>query len=168
MILQTAVAVLYFINKVLLSLGKKSGWQIGLLASILAIFYFYNLGSILLVGLEISFLSILLFGLLTHQKELKHQEILYGIMIFVMILLFFILKESSWLEFSISLLFILAIFGLAHRWLIIGWILMLCGHLLMGYFTYQKGEFIFASMQFLSAIVALFAIIRIYASGSKL
>jgi hypothetical protein len=45
---------------------------------------------------------------------------------------------------------------------------MLCGHLLMGYFTHQKGELIFASMQFLSAIVALFAIIRIYASGSKL
>lgn len=168
MLLQSAVAVLYFLNKVLLSLGKKSGWQIGLLASILAIFYFYSLGSILLVGLEISFLSILLFGLFTHQKELKQQEILYGIMIFVMILLFFIFKESSWLEFTISLLFILAIFGLAHRWLVSGWILMLCGHLLMGYFTFNKGETIFAGMQFLSGFVALFAIFRIYTSGSKL
>ena len=158
--LQIAVAVLYFINKVLLSLEKKSGWQIGILASSLAIFYFYSLDLYLLVGLEVGFMSILIFGLINHNQEIKYENMLYLVMILLLVFLYFVLKNSTILEFLISLDFILAIFFLAKKKVLIGWIIMLLGHLMMGYFTYTSQQTFFALMQFLSVFVSLFAIYR--------
>lgn len=158
--LQVAVAVLYFINKVLLSLEKKSGWQIGILASSLAIFYFYSLDLYLLVGLEVGFMSILIFGLINHNQEIKYENMLYLVMILLLVFLYFVLKNSTILEFIISLDFILAIFFLAKKKVFIGWIIMLLGHLMMGYFTYTSHQTFFALMQFLSVFVSLFAIYR--------
>jgi hypothetical protein len=158
--LQVAVAVLYFINKVLLSLEKKSGWQIGILASCLAIFYFYSLDLYLLVGLEVGFMAILIFGLINHNQEIKYENMLYLVMIFLLIFLYFVLKNSTLLEFLISLDFILAIFFLAKKKDLVGWIFMLLGHFMMGYFTYTNQQTFFAIMQFLSVFVSLFAIYR--------
>ncbi len=158
--LQFAVAVLYFINKVLLSLEKKSGWQIGILASSLAIFYFYSLDLYLLVGLEVGFMAILIFGLVNHNQELKYENMLYLVMISLMVFLYFVLKNSTILEFLISLDFILAIFFLAKKKVLIGWIFMLLGHLMMGYFTYINQQTFFAIMQVFSVFVSLFAIYR--------
>jgi hypothetical protein len=158
--LQIAVAVLYFINKVLLSLEKKSGWQIGILASCLAIFYFYSLDLYLLVGLEVGFMAILIFGLINHNQEIKYENMLYLVMIILLIFLYFVLKNSTLLEFLISLDFILAIFFLAKKKSLIGWIFMLLGHFMMGYFTYTNQQTFFAIMQFFSVFVSLFAIYR--------
>jgi len=158
--LQIAVAVLYFINKVLLSLEKKSGWQIGILASCLAIFYFYSLDLYLLVGLEVGFMAILIFGLINHNQEIKYENMLYLVMIFLLIFLYFVLKNSTLLEFLISLDFILAIYFLAKKKDLVGWIFMLLGHFMMGYFTYTNQQTFFAIMQFLSVFVSLFAIYR--------
>jgi hypothetical protein len=158
--LETAVAILYFINKILLSLNKKAGWQIGILASILAFFYFLSLKLYLLVGLELSFLSILVFGLINHGKELKFKNLLYGLMFFIMVFLYFILKNSTLIEFIISVCFILAIYFLANRNTLAGWIIMLIGHLLMGYFTFTKNQYIFASLQLLSCFVSIYAILN--------
>jgi len=159
--LQIAVAGLYFINKVLLSLNKKSGWQIGILASILAVFYFFSLKMYLLVGLEVGFMAIQTFGLLNHKEEAKHENLLYLVMALLLILLFFVLKKSTFLEFIISLDFILAIFFLAKKKSIIGWLIMLFGHFMMAYFTFQNQQHFFAFMQVMSIFVALFAIWRI-------
>lgn len=159
--LQIAVAGLYFINKVLLSLNKKSGWQIGILASILAVFYFSSLKMYLLVGLEVGFMAIQTFGLFNHKKEVKHENLLYFVMSLLVILLYFVLKNSPFLEFLISLVFILAIFFLAKKKIILGWGIMLLGHLMMAYFTFQNQQHFFAVMQVMSIFVALFAIWKI-------
>jgi hypothetical protein len=156
--LQTAVAILYFINKIFLSLEKKAGWQIGILASFLAIFYFISLKFYLLAGLEISFLAILIFGLLNHNKEPKNMNVLYILMFLILAFLYFVLKNSTFLEFIISLDFILAIFFLAKRKWTLGWLIMLIGHVLMAYFTFKKHQEVFALLQVLSCIVALYAL----------
>ena len=158
--LQIAVAVLYFINKVLLSLDKKSGWQIGIAASLLAFIYFFSLKLYILVGLEVGFFAIQIFGLINHKKEMKYENLLYAIMVVLLLFLYFVLKNSSILEFLISADFILAIFLLAKRKTILGWISMLVGHLMMAYFTYQNQQFFFATMQVLSILVSVFAIYR--------
>ncbi|HLO44163.1 MAG TPA: hypothetical protein VK175_07515 [Leadbetterella sp.] len=158
--LQIAVAVLYFANKILLSLNKKAGWQIGILASSLAALYFFNLKLYLLVGLEVGFMSILIFGLVNHGKELKYQNILYIVMSVLLIFLYFVLKNSTLLEFLISLDFIVAIFFLAKKRTILGWAVMGLGHAMMAYFTYQNQQHFFAFMQILSIIVSIFAIYR--------
>lgn len=156
--LQTSVAILYFINKIFLSLEKKAGWQIGILASFLAIFYFISLKFYLLAGLEISFLAILIFGLLNHNKELRNMNALYMLLFFILVFLYFVLKNSTFLEFTISLDFILAIFLLAKRKWMLGWITMLIGHILMAYFTYKKHQNVFALLQVLSCFVAIYAL----------
>ena len=159
--LQVAVAVLYFLNKVLLSLNKKAGWQIGILASFFAVIYFFTLKLYLLVGLEVGFSAILIFGLINHNQELKYENALYLIMISILVFLYFVLKNSTLLEFIISVDFILAIYLLAKRNWLWGWIIMLTGHVLMGYFTYSQQQYFFAIMQVLSVGVSIFAIWRL-------
>jgi hypothetical protein len=158
--LQAVVALLYFANKVLLSLNKKAGWQIGLLASVFAIAYFISIKVYLLVGLEFGFFSILVFGLLNHEQELKYEKALYSVMFVLLVFLYFVLKNSTFLEFLISVDFILAIYFLAKKNKILGWIVMLIGHLLMAYFTYYKQQYFFAIMQILSIGVAVYAILK--------
>jgi hypothetical protein len=158
--LQIAVALLYFTNKVFLSLEKKAGWQIGILASIFAIFYFIQLKLYLLLGLELGFFCILIFGLLNHSGTNANKKVLYILMIGLMALLFVILKNSTWIEFLISTLFILAIYFLANKNWNLGWTLMLIGHVFMAYFTFEQKQTFFASMQVCSIFVALFAIIK--------
>jgi hypothetical protein len=158
--LQTSVAILYFINKVLLSLGKKAGWQIGIIASTLAIFYFFTLKLYLLAGLEISFLTILVYGLENHNKTPKNSNLLYVLMSIILVFLYFVLKNSTLMEFIISFDFILAIFFLAKNKWTLGWIVMFVGHLLMAYFTFAKGQTVFATLQALSCFVAIYALAR--------
>jgi Nicotinamide mononucleotide transporter len=156
--LQIAVALLYFINKVLLSLQKKAGWQIGMLASITAIFYFIQIKMYLFLGLEIGFLAVQAFGWLHHNKPIKNEWLLHIILSISLLGLFFTLKNTSWLEFLTASLFQMAIYFLAkHRWTR-GWAMMLVGHVLMAYFIYQKGQFFFSTMQILSCVVAIFAL----------
>ena len=156
--LQAIVAILYFANKVLLSLNKKAGWQIGLLASVFAIAYFVSIKLYLLVGLELGFFAILVFGLINHEQELKYEKALYSVMFVLLVFLYFVLKNSTFLEFLISVDFILAIYFLAKKNKKTGWIIMLIGHLMMAYFTYTKQQYFFATMQILSIGVAVFAI----------
>jgi hypothetical protein len=158
--LEIAVASLYFVNKVLLSLDKKAGWQIGLLASITAIFYFFSIKLYLLVGLEVGFFVILIFGLINHDKPLKGEKYLYFNMILLLVLLFFILKNSTLIEFFISTAFILAIYFLAKKQWQIGWFCMLIGHVVMCYFTFQKGQYFFPIMQGCSVFVSVFALFK--------
>jgi hypothetical protein len=158
--LQAVVALLYFANKVLLSLNKKAGWQIGLLASVFAIAYFISIQLYLLVGLEFGFFSILVFGLLNHEQEVKYEKALYSVMFVLLVFLYFVLKNSTFLEFLISVDFILAIYFLAKKNKTLGWIIMLIGHLMMAYFTYSKQQYFFATMQVLSIGVAIFAILK--------
>lgn len=159
--LQITVSILYFINKVLLSLDKKSGWQIGILASSFAIVYFFTIKLYLLVGLELGFMLILIFGLINHGKEIKNQNVLYIVMFSILIFLYFVLKNSTFLEFLIALDFIVAIFFLAKKKPISGWSFMLIGHILMAYFTHQNNQTFFATMQVMSVFVSAFAIFRI-------
>jgi hypothetical protein len=159
--LQSAVAILYFTNKILLSLDRKSGWQIGIVASSLAAWYFFSLNLYLLVGLEVGFMCILIFGLVNHGKELKYENILYVLMLLLLVFLYFVLKNSTFLEFLISTDFILAIYLLAKKKKTLGWLFMALGHLLMGYFTYHNKQYFFAIMQLLSIAVSFFAIWRL-------
>lgn len=158
--IELASALLYFLNKVFLSLGKKTGWQIGIMAALVSIYYFFSIRIYLFIGLELSFLAILVYGLIFHEKPIKNQGYLYGIMLITMVLLFFILKDSSFLEFIISALFIVAIYFLAVKNWNLAWISFIVGHVLMAYFTYTKQQYIFASLQSASVFVGLFALYK--------
>lgn len=157
--LQISVSVLYFINKVLLSLEKKSGWQVGILASSLAIIYFFSLKLYLLMGLEISFLALMVYGFLNHSRPIGGKIYVYLIIATSLFFMFLIIKESRFMEFAISFFFIFALYFLAIKNWNAGWSLMVVAHALMAYYTFEKQQYVFSLMQGLSCFVAVYAII---------
>lgn len=134
--------------------------MLGIIASSLAIIYFISLKFYIIISLEIGMLGLMVYGLLNHSKKANIDKYVYTFMVIIMAVLLYTLQSTSWLEFIISLLFIGALFFLArHKWNI-GWICMGLGHILMCVFTYENGEYFFAALQSLSAVVAVYAIVR--------
>jgi hypothetical protein len=160
--LEIIVGVLYFSNKVLLALNKSSGWYIGISASLCAIVYFYLLDSAVLVGLEVSFVIIQALGLFLNGEKTINPKYLYGSIIALMILLFYLVNNSTWVEFWCSTFFILGVYLMAIKIKNIAWVLLAIGHCFMAYFTFHKGQFVFMSLQVLSIWVAVFAILALH------
>jgi hypothetical protein len=156
--LEIIVGVLYFSNKILFALNKSSAWYIGISASLCAVLYFYLLDSAMLVGLEVSFVVIQALGLFLEGEKTVNPKYLYGSIFFLMILLFYLVSKSTWVEFILSSSFIVGVYLMAIRVKNIGWVLLGIGHFLMAYFTYFKGQYIFMTLQLLSILVAGYAI----------
>jgi predicted cation transporter len=156
--LEVFVSLLYFLNKLLLSLEKKTGWVIGILASATSLVYFLWLNSYIIAVLEGGVLLLMLYGFLNHSKKFRAELLAYFLIAAIMGYLLFTLEESTWLEFILSITFLLAIHSLAsHKW-ILGWLFMGVSHVLLALFTFQKEQYFFAVMQICSAGVAVYAI----------
>ncbi len=158
--LQYLVGTIYFLNKVLLALGKRSGWVIGVIAAILAILYYLTLDLYTLITLEAGFLALMIFGWFNHARELRADRFIYPLMIVVMAYLLWSGATEGPLELVISLTFMIAIYDLAkHRWQR-GWIFMGLAHGLMAWLAFRELQYFFGSAQVLSAGVAVYALLR--------
>lgn len=156
--LEIIVASLYFINKIFLSLEKKTGWIVGFLAALTASIYFLNLKLYILVVLEVGYLFLMAFGFLNFGKKSGLDLYVNIIMVIVMLILLINIDETGVPEFIVSIAFIMAIHALAkHRWHL-GWILFIFSHLLMAYITYSKNQYFFCIMQLASIGIAFFAL----------
>lgn len=158
--LEIAVASLYFLNKIYLSLDKRTGWLLGILASSLAIIYFITLKFYIIIALEVGMLGLMVYGLVNYQKKRSVDVYVYPFMILIMGVLLYAVPTTGWLEFIISLLFMGALFFLARKKWHLGWILLGIGHALMCFFTYQNGEYFFSSLQGASVFVAIYALFQ--------
>ena len=130
------------------------------MASGTAMFYFFSIQVYLLLVLEGGFFILMLYGLMNHKASEKNNVYIYAIMILTMLGMLFFMEEVFFLEFLVSVGFIIALHALAvHRWNF-GWISMAISHLFMAVFAYQKEQHFFMAMQLLSIIVAFYAISR--------
>ncbi|WP_459212311.1 nicotinamide mononucleotide transporter [Aquimarina rhabdastrellae] len=158
--LEIIVSLLYFTNKIFLSIEKRTGWIIGALASATAMLYFISIKVYLLLILEAGFFALMLYGLKNHKASQKNNIFIYAIMILTMLGMLFTMDEVHILEFIVSIGFILAIHSLAvHRWKL-GWIIMGISHAFMAVFAYQKEQHFFMTMQLISIIVAIYALLK--------
>ncbi len=165
-ILEIIVGVLYFTNKIFLALNKSSAWYIGICASICAVVYFYLLGSWVLVGLELAFVLIQIMGIALDKSHTINPKYLYGSILGLLCILFYLIKNSTWLEFICSAVFIIGVYLMALKKRNFGWLLFIFGHGLMAYFTFLKAQYIFMGLQILSVGVAIYALQAIY-KGKK-
>jgi Nicotinamide mononucleotide transporter len=165
--LEIIVGVLYFANKVLLALNKPSGWYIGISASLCAILYFYMLDSTMLVGLEVSFVLIQALGLFLSGEKTINPKYVYGSIFGLMALLFYLVQNSTWVEFLCSTFFIVGVYLMAIKIKQSAWLLLAIGHCLMAYFTFHKNQYIFMTLQLLSIVVAVYAIYSIYKASKR-
>ena len=160
--LEIIVGVLYFTNKIFLAINKSGAWYVGICASLCAVVYFYMLGSLVLVGLEVAFVFIQVLGLAFEKEQTINPKYLYGSILGLIGLLFYLVHNSTWLEFVCSSVFIIGVYLMVIKIRKIAWLLFMFGHSLMAYFTYTKGQYVFMTLQILSVGVAIYALLRIY------
>ncbi len=158
--LEIIVSLLYFSNKIFLLFEKKAGWILGIMASSLAAVYFYYLSFYIFLSLEFACLTVMIFGLFGSKRSAVFSYFVYGIVSLVMLYLMFNIEESGLLEFSTSILFILAFLFLARDNWNIGWGFLAIAHSLMLIVLQGGGQHFFATMQGLSVVVCVIALLK--------
>lgn len=167
MLLEILVSILYFVNKLLLLLDRKSGWTTGLFASGLAMIFFLQLSLYLFFALELACFLIMILGIQGEKLSARTLTFIYGIVAFVMLLLLWNVNASGWFEFITSILFMIAFLYLANRKARQGWIFLGISHLLMLWITFDKSAYFFAALQGASAIVCIIGVIKTYNLSNK-
>lgn len=158
--LEIIVSILYFTNKVLLFLEKKSGWLIGILASALSSVYFLGLKFYIIFLLEIACFLIMVFGWFGKKNSKLFSYFVYSAITVVMLFLLFNIEESGPMEFFTSICFMAAFLLLAENRWHLGWSSLSVAHFLMLFISLGKDQNLFATMQAMSVIVCLLAIIK--------
>lgn len=158
MILQIAVALIFFVNKVLVLVGQKSGWLVGAFAAFLAVLYFYGIGLYIYTALELGLIVLMTYGYF--KKEKKNQAVETTIRFLTVV----VMTAIAFFAFSgrLTIVELFSTSGLlwgtylmTHDRLNLGWAVCAVAHVFAGYLGYNKGQTIFADFQVASAIVSV-------------
>lgn len=155
-VLEVAVALIFFANKVFVLIGKKSGWLLGSIAAFLAVIYFYLIGLYIFTVLEIGIMILMGYGFWKKDEKNPKVEFLIRLVILVVMvtLTFFVFSGLiSIAELTSSLFFLFGTFFLTHRKERLGWVLYCVAHIFSSYVGYKKDQDFFADFQVASAIV---------------
>ena len=158
--LQIFVSVVFFSNKVLVLIGKKTGWLLGAIAAIAGSYYFFLLGLYIYTVLEIGLIVLMGYGYLIRNKSKKIENFLYFTITAVMVLLiYFSFSERLTIyEFVSSAGLLFGTYFLTHEKKEFGWILYCISHLFAMYIGYIKNQIFFADFQLASAIVSVIGV----------
>src|SRR6185436_11106639 len=155
--LQISVSLIFFVNKVVLLIGKKTAWLIGVIAAFLAIFYFYLIGLYVYTCLEFGLIALMVYGFFVKEKRNNAVEkIINGIVILVMLMLSYFAFNgimTVW-EFVSSVLLLIGTYLLTHKEMQFGWLLYCFAHVSAAYVGYQKDQDFFVDFQIASVIVS--------------
>ncbi|MFA6514950.1 MAG: nicotinamide mononucleotide transporter [Candidatus Paceibacterota bacterium] len=148
-------SILYFSQKIFLSLNKRVGWILGFLGSIAFTIVTLHKGSFSYSILEITSGIIFIFGMFAWKKNNKLQNKITILMSFLtligIIIVFFLnLRSPNWiLENLMVILFSIgAVFLVLRK--PIGWILYILGHLVLIYYGYILGTYYISILQIIS------------------
>ena len=161
--LQVSVSLLFFMNKVFILIGKKSGWLIGAIAASLAIFYFYFIGLYVYTVLEVGLVILMSYGFFKKDEKKPKTEMIIRLVTVVVMLIQTGLAFKGMItivELSSSLGLVVGTFFLTHQKIKAGWILYGIGHILTAILGYNKGQQFFADFQIASAIVSFIGCIK--------
>ncbi len=163
MILQIAVAIIFFTNKVLVLAGRKSGWLVGALAALIAIFYFYRIGLYVYTALEVGLIILMVYGFMKKDEKKPRVETMIRLVTVLVMLALAIFAFSGVItvvEFASSIGLLMGTYFLTHNKIRLGWIFYALAHSLASILGYSKGQQIFADFQVASAIVSYIAIFK--------
>ncbi len=157
--LQIAVSVIFFGNKVLVLVNKKSGWFVGAIAAILGLFYFYSIDLYIFTVLEVGLIVLMGYGAFPEKwKNAKLEKMIYAVIALSMLSFtyFAFSGRLTVYEFISSVGLIWGTYLLTHQKARFGWSIYCIAHAFAAYVGYSKGgqEF-FATLQVASAIVSL-------------
>lgn len=159
-LLQVSVSLIFFLNKLLLLVEKKSGWLVGAIAALLALIYFYIIGLYVYTVLEIGLVALMIYGFVVKTK-VPRIERLINILIIVLMFALMIFSFSGMLtvyELISSATLLLGTYYLSHSRLMLGWCLYIVAHFLATIVGFSKHQLFFANFQIASVIVSMVAV----------
>ena len=161
-LLSISVAIIFFANKIFVLIGKRTGWLLGVIAAILAIFYFYLIELYVYTALEFGLIALMGYGFLVKNHKSKLIEnFIYSVITLVMLTLtYFIFSGAMTVyEFVSSVGLLFGTYFLTHEKTKFGWACYSLRHLISVYIMYDKDQQFFADFQLASAVVAMVGVI---------
>jgi hypothetical protein len=161
--LQISVSLLFFMNKVFVLIGKKSGWLLGAIAASLAIFYFYFIGLYVYTVLEVGLVILMGYGFFKKEEKNPRVETTIRVVTIAVMLIQTTLAFKGMItivELGSSLGLVIGTFLLTHQKVKAGWILYGIAHILAAVLGYNKGQQFFADFQIASALVSFVGCIK--------
>ena len=161
-LLSVSVALIFFANKIFVLFGKRTGWLLGVIAAILAIFYFYLIELYVYTALEFGLIALMGYGFLVkNQKSKLIENLIYSVITIVMLTIqYFIFSGMMTVyEFISSAGLLFGTYFLTHEKSNWGWACYCVGHLISVYIMYDKDQQFFADFQLASAVVAMVGVI---------
>ncbi|MDP1760260.1 MAG: hypothetical protein Q8L01_02305 [Candidatus Woesebacteria bacterium] len=155
-ILELAVSLVFFANKALVLVGRKTGWLLGAIGAILAVFYFYLIDLYVYTILEAGLIVLMGYGFLKTEKENRSVENLIRVALALLMLTLAFQTFKGFLtivELAGALLMLWGTFLLTHKSETLGWFIYGLAHLCSTYIGYEKGQQTFLDFQIASAIV---------------
>lgn len=160
MTLELVAVSLSFLHKILLlRKDRRIAWIIGILASVISIFYFYNISLFVYAGSEIGFGLMMLYAFLDikNQKIRDLTNLLTGIFCLFLAYLTFT-GALTVLELVSSITALLGIYYLAHRKEKIGWWLSIVTCVITLGVVFSNGQNVFSFYMFFSLLLAIYGL----------
>ncbi len=160
LLIEIVGSILYLLQKIFLSSGKRVGWLLGFLGSISFAIVTFHKNSFSYSILEVTSGIIFLFGLFAWKKneslQIKVTFLMSAITLAGIVIMFFMnFGSPNWiLENAMVILFAIgAVFLVIKHPL--GWILYLLGHLLLIFYAYGIGAYYIMALQIVSVPLAI-------------
>ncbi len=164
MSLESVVVLLSFIHKAFLSKADKTiAWIVGIIASIISVYYFYIIGLNIYSGLWVGLTVLMSYGLLKN-KTARIEDLINlftGILCLILAYLSFVGLLTIF-EMISSISALLAIYFLAHKKDKLGWSIWIVTYLITTWVVYEKWQILMVIYQFFSLILAVFSLIDSY------
>lgn len=172
LIIEIVGSILYFSQKIFLSVGKRIGWLLGFLGSIAFTIITLHKDSFSYSVLEITSGVIFIFGLFAWRKnELLQRKItliMSGLtMLGIGVIFLLNLGSPNWiLENTMVILFSIGAILLVLR-NPVGWILYVLGHLVLIFYAYILGTYSIMILQIVSLPFAVIGYKNMKKSGAR-
>lgn len=157
--------VLSIYNKIVLFLGRKSGWLSGMAIGLLSGFYFWAIGLKILAVAEFGFFIVMLYGYVRHVNPSKERLLQINIVMSVLTLLlcyFLFAGYLTLIETVSSLSFIWGGYLISTTRKSLGWFFFITAHVATATAAFFSQQAVFAGLQ------VIFALVSVYAFGAFL
>ncbi|HEU0085972.1 MAG TPA: hypothetical protein VFQ59_03395 [Candidatus Paceibacterota bacterium] len=156
-ILSVLVSIIFFVNKILILIERKSGWLVGAIAAALALIYFILIELLIFTVLEFGLVILMAYGFFfNNRKNLYIEKLIHLTIVCVMTVLASLAFTGMMTiyEFVSAVLMLFGTYYLTHNKEALGWLLYGLAHLFAAYVTIEKNQQFFADFQIASAIVS--------------
>lgn len=161
--LQIGVSIMFFTYKVMILVGRKTGWLLGAVAAACAIYYFYLIELYVYVALEFGLIALMTYGFMKSDEQKPEVEIIIrGVTMLSMLVMSILAFQGviTIVELASSLGLLVGTFLLTHGRPTSGWLCYAIAHFLAAYLGYAKDQQFFADLQLGSGIVSVVGMMR--------